>query len=132
MTNEEMAEALRAVTSLKSWIAGLEAYVLEKALEGQSFPGFKVVEGRSLRQISDQQAAMRVLQDAGFAEDSYVKPRELKTISDLEKLLKKKGFQELLGQYVVKPQGKPTLAPEDDPRPAMNSVSSAMDDFKDV
>ena len=132
MTNDEMADALRAVTSLKSWIASLEAYVLEKALEGQSFAGFKVVEGRSLRQISDQGAAMKVLADAGFDEASYTKPKELKTISDLEKLLKKKGFQELLGQYVIKPQGKPALAPDDDPRPAMNSASSAMKDFKDV
>ena len=132
MNNDELAAALQSVTAIKSWIAGLETYAMEQIKAGQTIPGFKVVEGRSLRQISDQQAAMRVLQDAGFAEDSYVKPRELKTISDLEKLLKKKGFQELLGQYVVKPQGKPTLAPEDDPRPAMNSASSAMDDFKDI
>ena len=60
------------------------------------------------------------------------KPKELKTIGDLEKLLKKKGFQELLGEYVVKPQGKPTLAEDSDPRPAMNSTSSAVDDFKDL
>ena len=132
MTNEEMADVLRSVMSLKSWIAGLENYVLEKALEGQEFPGFKVVEGRSLRQISDPAKAMQVLADAGFDEASYTKPKELKTIGDLEKLLKKKGFQELLGEYVVKPQGKPTLAEDSDPRPAMNSTSSAVDDFKDL
>ena len=132
MTNEEMADVLRSVMSLKSWIAGLENYVLEKALEGQEFPGFKVVEGRSLRQISDPVKAMQVLSEAGFDEASYTKPKELKTIGDLEKLLKKKGFQELLGEYVVKPQGKPTLAEDSDPRPAMNSTSSAVDDFKDL
>lgn len=132
MTNEEVAEALRNATQLKSWLAGLEAYALEKALEGQTFPGFKIVEGRSLRQISDQPAAMEVLRTAGFEEESYCKPKELKTISDLEKLLKKKGFQELLGDYVIKPQGKPALVPDDDPRPAMNSASSAIEDFKDI
>ena len=132
MTNEEVAEALRHLPQLKSWLAGLEAYALEKAMEGQSFPGFKVVEGRSLRQISDQEAAMKALRDNGFDEASYCRPKELKTISDLEKLLKKDGFQALLGQYVIKPQGKPTLVTEDDPRPAMNSASSAKEDFKDV
>ncbi len=132
MTNEEVAEALRNATQLKSWLAGLEAYALEKALEGQSFPGFKVVEGRSLRQINDQAAAMKVLENAGFEEASYCKPKELKTISDLEKLLKKKGFQELLGEYVIKPQGKPTLVEDDDPRPAMNSTASAAEDFKNL
>ena len=132
MTNEEIAEALINAQQLKSWLTGLEAYALEKALEGETFPGFKVVEGRSVRQISDQAAAMQTLEDAGFDEASYCKPKELKTISDLEKLLKKKGFQELLGQYVIKPQGKPALVEESDPRPAMNSASSAEEDFKDI
>lgn len=132
MTNEEIAEALINAQQLKSWLTGLEAYALEKALEGQTFPGFKVVEGRSVRQISDQAAAMQTLEDAGFDEASYCKPKELKTISDLEKLLKKKGFQELLGQYVIKPQGKPALVEESDPRPAMNSASSAAEEFKDI
>ena len=132
MTNAEIAEALTNAQQLKSWLAGLEAYALEKALEGETFPGFKVVEGRSVRQISDPVAAMQTLEDAGFDEASYIRPKELKTISDLEKLLKKKGFQELLGKYVVKPQGKPALVEESDPRPAMNSVSSAAEDFKDI
>jgi len=131
MTNEEIAGMLRSMTGLKSWMSGLEAYALEKALAGESFPGFKVVEGRSNRAISDPAAAMEALQNAGFEETSYCKPKELKTISDLEKLLKKKGFQELLGQYVIKPQGKPALVEDTDPRPAMNTTASAMEDFKE-
>ena len=132
MTNEEIAEALINAQSLKSWLSSLEAYALEKALEGQTFPGFKVVEGRSNRAISDPAAAMSILAQAGLEESSYTKPKELKTITDLEKLLKKKGFQELLGSYVIKPQGKPTLVEESDPRPAMSSTSSAVEDFKDL
>lgn len=128
MTNDEIAEAIRNAASLKSWIAGLEAYALERALAGETFPGFKVVEGRSIRQISDPAAAMGILSDAGFEEASYCKPKELKTITDLEKLLKKKGFQELLGDLVIKPQGKPALVEESDPRPAFNSVQ---EDFKE-
>ena len=129
MTNAEIAEALVNAASLKSWLSSLEAYALERAVAGETFPGFKVVEGRSVRQISDQPAAMEILAQAGFDEASYCKPKELKTITDLEKLLKKKGFQELLGSYVVKPQGKPTLVEESDPRPAINSAS---EDFKDI
>jgi len=132
MTNAEIAEALINAQALKSWLSGLEAYALEKALEGETFPGFKIVEGRSVRAISDPAEAMKILATAGFDEASYCKPKELKTITDLEKLLKKKGFQELLGSYVIKPQGKPTLVEESDPRPAMNSSSSAEEDFKDI
>lgn len=129
MTNAEISEALVNAQSLKSWLSSLEAYALERAVAGETFPGFKVVEGRSVRQISDQPAAMEILAQAGFDEASYCKPKELKTITDLEKLLKKKGFQKLLGSYVVKPQGKPTLVEESDPRPAINSAS---EDFKDI
>ena len=132
MTNEEIAYALRNAVTLKSWLSALESYALEKALEGQTFPGFKVVEGRSVRQISDPAAAMQALADAGFDESSYVKPKELKTITDLEKLLKKDGFKALLGQYVIKPQGKPALAEDTDPRPVFNSTQSAMSDFQNV
>lgn len=128
MTNEEMADALRQASTVKAWIANLEAYALEQALAGTPVPGFKVVEGRSLRQIPDQKAAIGALAKAGLSEDSYLRPRELKTISDLEKLLTKKGFNAILGEYVVKPQGKPTLVEDTDPRPAM---SSAKDDFSE-
>ena len=134
MSNEEIAEALTKAASLKSWLTALEAYALQQALEGETFPGFKIVEGRSLRQIpaANQAAAMQALADQGFEEASYCKPKELKTISDLEKLLKKKGFQELLGGFVVKPQGKPTLVEESDPRPPMNGTQSAKKEFKDI
>ena len=134
MTNAEIAEALTKIASLKSWLTTLEAYALQKALEGEVFPGFKVVEGKSNRQIpaANQATAMQILEDQGFEESSYCRPKELKTISDLEKLLKKKGFQELLGDLVIKPQGKPTLVEESDPRPPMNSTLSAKEDFKDI
>lgn len=128
LSNEQIADLLRKVGPLKTWISNLEAYALDLVLAGTPIPGFKVVEGRSLRQIPDQTAAIDALRKAGLAEDSYLRPRELKTISDLEKLLTRKGFNSILGSYVVKPQGKPTLVEDSDPRPAMNS---AKDDFSE-
>ena len=116
MDNDDIAETLRSLPAVKSWIANLEAYALEQAMAGTPIPG------------PDQTAAIDALRKAGLAEDSYLRPRELKTISDLEKLLTKKGFNSILGQYVVKPQGKPTLVEDTDPRPAMNS---AKDDFNE-
>ena len=129
MDNDEMAETLRALPAVKAWIASLESYALEQVLAGTPIPGFKVVEGRSLRQIPDQKAAIGALAAAGLSEDSYLRPRELKTISDLEKLLTKKGFNTILGQYVVKPQGKPTLVEDTDPRPAMNNASEDFNEY---
>lgn len=129
MTDDEIAEALAGLDTIKRYVKSIEEYTLAQALQGTKYPGFKLVEGRSLRVIKDQDTAMKKLADAGFEEDMYCKPKELKTITELEKLLRKKGFQELLGSFVVKPQGKPTLVPEDDPRP---EFQKAEEDFKDI
>ena len=129
LTDEELSEALRKTATVKAWVASLEAYALERALDGRPVPGFKVVEGRSLRTIPDQKAAIGALEKAGLSEDSYLRPRELKTISDLEKLLTKKGFATILGAYVVKPQGKPTLVEDTDPRPSMTSAKDEFNEY---
>ena len=46
----------------------------------------------------------------------------------MEKLLGKKRFGEMLGAYVERPQGKPTLVPESDNRPEINNTKT---DFAD-
>ena len=129
MTLEEIAALLPHFSTIKSWISSVEEYALEAALEGDTIPGYKVVEGRSLRKISDPRKAMELLEDAGFEPGAYRKPAELKTITDLEKTLTKKGFKTLLGDLVIKPEGKPTLVAESDPR---EPYSKAKNDFKDI
>ena len=120
---------LPKLATIKTWLAGIEEYTLEQALSGIEYAGFKLVEGRSIRKITDQDAVIKLLADNGFAAESYIKPTELRSITDLEKLLGKKRFTALCGEYIDKPQGKPTLAPESDKRPAFNSAS---DDFKGI
>lgn len=127
LTPEQLGEALRLTESVKSWAKSVEDYALKIALDGQKVPGFKIVEGRSLRTIKDQAGAIEALKAAGFEPADVCKPQELRTISELEKLLRKAAFNSILGAFVVKPQGKPTLAPEADPRPVFNK---AEDDFK--
>lgn len=128
LDNEGIAECLRKAPVVRTWLDAVEGHALEAALNGERFPGFKLVEGRSVRTISDkEQAAARLA--ARYDPSVYLKPQELRTISDLEKALTKKGFKELLEDLVVKPKGKPTLVPEDDPRPELNNAG---EDFKDI
>ena len=129
MTLDEIAALLPRFATVKGWISSVEEYALEAAMEGDTIPGYKVVEGRSLRKINNPSEAQERLQKAGFEQESYLKPRELKTLGDLEKALTKKGFNALLGDLVVKPEGKPTLVEESDPRPAF---SKAEKDFADI
>jgi hypothetical protein len=129
MSPEELSDCLTKLPVIKDWVSALEEHALAKAMNGETIPGWKVVAGRSIRKISDPDAAEDVLIKAGFGPEDYFKPSELKGISDLEKLMGKKSFATLLGPYVVKPQGKPALAPIDDPRP---EYSQAEADFNNV
>ena len=124
---DEMAgRVLPLLDVIKTWVKGVEDYTLEQALGGQKYAGFKLVAGRSVRKIIDPEAVMGAL-SGQFAEDAYMKPRELKTITDLEKVIGKKRFSELCGEWIDKPQGKPTLVPESDKRPELSG-----DDFANV
>lgn len=120
---------LPKLATIKTWLAGVEEYALEQALSGVEYSGYKIVEGRSIRRITDQEAVMSLLDKEGYAKEAYVKPTELRSITDLERLIGKKRFASLCAEYITKPQGKPTLVPDDDKRPAFNS---ATDDFKNI
>ena len=80
-----------------------------------ALPGWKVVEGRSVRRFSDAGAVAERLAAEGV-EDIY-RPRELKTLTELERSLGRKRFREVLGEYVTKAPGKPALVEDGDPRP---------------
>lgn len=129
MSLDEIAKLLPHFATIKSWISSVEEFALEAALEGDTIPGYKVVEGRSLRKISNPAEAISRLEGAGIPGESYLKAPELKTITDLEKTLTKKGFKTILGDLVIKPEGKPTLVEESDPR---EPFSKAKNDFKDI
>ena len=120
---------LPLLSTFKTWLTGVEEYSLEQALNGVQYQGFKIVEGRSIRKITNTTAVMELLGKEGFAKESYIKPTELRSITDLEKLIGKKRFGAICSEYINKPQGKPTLVPESDKRPAFNQ---AADDFKDI
>lgn len=131
LTNEDIADVLSAAGELKTWASDVEAYALDQALNhGVSFHGYKLVEGRSLRQLTDEDGAVRILMENGVAEESLY-TRSLVGIPAMEKLVGKRRLAELLKDHIVKPQGKPTLVRDTDKRPALNSMEAAAQDFKE-
>ena len=126
LSEQELAEVLPKLDTVRTWLNAVEEYTLQQALSGVTYKGYKLVEGRSIRRISDQEAVIKVL-SAEYQPEDFMRPRELKTITDLERLAGKKRLAELCGQYITKPAGKPTLVPESDKRPALNDVRELAD-----
>ena len=131
MTPEQIAQLVLGEKDLKGWLDAVSAYALEKALEGKEWPGLKVVEGRSNRKLADADEAARLLSENGYTDAAIYKPRELQTITALEKGIGKKAFAGILGDLIVKPKGKPTLVADSDKRPAMALDVPTKDDFDD-
>ena len=124
LEDTEIAAILPRVDDLVSWVNDIKEYALQQALSGTKYDGYKVVEGKSNRKYTDESAVASAVTDAGF--DPYEK--HLLGITAMTSLLGKTKFNELLGGLIEKPQGKPTLVPETDKRPALNT---AKDDFKE-
>ena len=117
LTDDEVSFVLERVDGLVRYAEKVKTHALEEALKGHRWPGFKVVEGRSNRKITDEAKAVKLLRKAGYTDDVIYKPLAMQTITDLEKAITKKKFSKLLGSVIEKPPGKPTLVPEDDERP---------------
>ena len=120
LTDEEVEEILSRVDDLVAWASDIKDYALQQAISGKEWHGWKLVEGRSNRKYTNETAVAGAVTDAGF--DPY--ERKVLGVTTMQKLLGKSRFEELLAAYIEKPQGKPTLVPESDKRPAMNTAKN--------
>ena len=120
LEDSEIEYILSRADELVAWASDIKEYALQQAISGKEWAGWKLVEGRSNRKYSNEEAVIQVVTDAGF--DPYEK--KLLGITAMQKRLGKSRFDELLTAYIEKPQGKPTLVPESDKRPAMNNAKT--------
>lgn len=132
LTDQEVSDILLMKDLITKWIKGVYDFAYEKALSGEKqWPGYKLVEGTSRRTITNPEAAAKTLLDNGYKEEDIFKPRELEGITNLQKVLGKKGVAKYLEAYIDKPEGKPTLVPDSDKRPAINTIESMANEFDD-
>lgn len=118
LTNQEISIILGKIDALIAWANDVKSYALAKALDGEKYDGFKVVEGRAIRKFTDPEKVAEIVKAAG--KNPY--EEKLLGLTDMQKLLGKKKFEELLTEYIYKPQGKPTLVPAEDKRPEFMSA----------
>ncbi len=128
LTDDEIGDLLIRGKELVQWYKDLEEYALNALLNGWQIPGWKAVAGRSNRAFTDQDAAIAAVLAAGYNE-ALVYERKPKTLTELEKLMGKTEFTDKLGSFIIKPLGKPTLAPLTDKREPYNPAAA---DFAEV
>ena len=127
LEDEEIEVILSKVDELIAWGSDIKEYALQSALSGKQWNDWKLVEGRSNRRYTDETVVADTVKAAGY--DPY--EDKVLGITAMTKLLGKTKFEKLLGGYLEKPQGKPTLVPMSDKRPAINKAAEAADDFKE-
>lgn len=124
LTDEELDFILSHSKEIQQWLNDVERGALERVTRGKPIKGWKLVEGRSNRKIADEGKLIVAMTQAGWGEDEIFKPKELQTLTNLEKLVGKKRFAEEFGDLVYKPEGKATLVPESDKRPELGTAEN--------
>ena len=129
LTDTEIEEILNVLPDLTKWANEITAYATDAAVNhGKEWQGFKVVEGRSVRKYRDEKKVAEAAKAAGYKD---IWRKSLITLTDMEKLMGKDTFREILGDLVFKPPGKPTLVPKSDKRPAINTTN-AINEFNEI
>lgn len=129
LTDAEIEDILAVLPDLTKWANEITAYALDAALNhGKEWNGFKVVEGRSVRKYRDEAAVAEAAKEAGY-KDIY--RQSLIPLTEMQRLMGKDEFEEILGGLITKALGRPTLVPMSDKRPAMN-VSNAINEFYEI
>lgn len=127
-TVEELSKYLKAGVLLNDWYADISAHALALCLNGTEVPGYKAVEGRGSREFTNLGDAFAVLQKNGIDEAMLYERKPL-TLAQAEKVVGAKKFAELVGNYIIKKPGKPTLVAASDRRQAITNQPKAEDVF---
>ncbi len=115
LDNDEIASLLPNLDTLADWIKAVEAYALSQLERGEAVPGYKLVQGRSLRKWADEADAEAALRKKLKVADIFTK--KLISPAQAEKKLGKAKTN--IADLIVKPDGKPAIAPVSDKRPAL-------------
>lgn len=133
LSTEDIASILGQAKEIENWLKDVKEFSLENVRDhGLHIPGWKLVEGRSNRKITDHEAVTMLLDAEGYEEDQILKPQSLRSLTELEKAVGKKQLVELVGDYIVKPEGVPVLVAESDKRTPISGLASALEEFEGV
>ena len=125
LSDEEIEDILGKLDDLTRWANEITAYAQDAAVNhGKVWRGFKLVESRTNRRYTDEDAVVAAANAAGYHD---IFKKSLIPITEMEKLMGKAKFKDILSSLVEKPTGRPTLVPASDKRPAIVSTGADQD-----
>lgn len=129
LTDEEIVDILQRAPKFIEWVNSITTYAQEAAVnDNKIWPGYKLVEGVSRRKwLDEDKAAQAIFARLPELSEDQIFDTKLKSITGIEKVVGKKRFAEVLSDVTVKPEGKPTLVPMDDKRPAIGFEQAKAD-----
>ena len=126
---EKLAAVLEVGRYYEQWFKDVQTYAYRLAMSGTKIPGYKLVQGRTVRKIDNEEGLVRALTASGFPKEKLYKEPKLLGIGDMEKLFGKKNFEAIAAPFISKPVGEPTLVPESDRRAPINMAYLAIEAF---
>ena len=127
MDDSEIEEVLDKADDFTNWINSVKEFALEDAMRGKRYEHYKLVEGRSNRKYSDDDAVIAKVKEAGYSPFE----EKLLSVTAMQSRLGKSKFEEILGSFIVKPKGKLTLVSRDDKRPEVNPAQADFNEAND-
>ena len=127
--DEQIPGILETLDVAEAWIKDFRSYAEKQALNGQKFPGWKLVRGKKPnRRWADPEEVRAQLLRAGYA-PGQIETTSLKPVGEIEKTIGAKAFRALVGGLVAQGEGRLTLVPESDKRLEYDSADAAFADL---
>lgn len=120
LTDSELVEIYAKIGDIGKWFNAVSDYMYKEALDGKKWEGFKMVEGQNRRAWTDEEKVKEILY-GNYKVEEFINSK-VKGIGDIEKLVGKKNFPIMLGEFCKNTKTSPSLVPESDKRPAMEGV----------
>ncbi|WP_044100829.1 DUF2800 domain-containing protein [Acinetobacter pittii] len=124
LENEQLSRMYAVIPLLEGWIKAVDSTVHQKMHAGEAIPGFKMVQGKKgNRAWTDAEEAEKLLKSMRLKTEQMY---DLKLISPTKAAALQK--EEVIGPrqwtkieaLITQADGKPTVAPESDKRPALD------------
>lgn len=113
LTNEELAELLPEVDRIADWCKKVQETATGRLLTGEVVPGFKLIESSSREKITNEDGLAAKLIEAGYTRE-IIYETNLRTLTDLRRIIGNKEFKDLSVGFTEKPKGNPKLVKETD------------------